>query len=171
MAIINRLSNSYSGITHKAARALYTNCIRPNLTYGAEVWHQQGDHAAWKSMETLQSQALRNVTGAYRGSSSHKVNRIANVEPLGTFLNHLQGAWAARAVRSGNHHIRAFLEAPPSPQHHLWHDGTSPIPTLDSPICRVFHASDAPSEATLSYGDSNDHRSSSCLDLYIFDPA
>ena len=43
LAVLNRISNSHSGITPKAARALYTGCIRPILTYGAETRHAQGD--------------------------------------------------------------------------------------------------------------------------------
>ena len=80
--ILLRLSNSHSGISPKAARALHTGCIGPILTYGAEGWHNQGTNPWDTEIVKVQNQALRAATGAYRGSSVAKVGLIANVEPL-----------------------------------------------------------------------------------------
>ena len=111
-----------------------------------------------------------NLTFVSSTSSSRAVNWIANVEPIELFLDNLQGAWAERAVRTGNPHIQAFLDAPPAPGHHNWDEGRFPRPTLDSPICTSFHISGAHKEQ-LSYGDANDLRVGRCTDLSISDPA
>ena len=98
------------------------------------------------------------------------------MEPLELFLDHLQGSWAARSVKSGDENVKRFLMADPSPGYHQWHDGSTPAPTLDSPICRAFHISDIPAREDpaeplrdLSYGDATDSRTSSVQDLTIFE--
>ena len=169
IAILSRISNSNSGISPKAARQLYTGCIRPMLTYGAEVWYQEGSNLA-RELDSVQREALRKVTGAYRGSSARKVELIANVEPMELYLGHLQGAWAARTLRSADTGIREFLEAEPPTPYQKWNQGRVPRPPLDSAICTAFHASGIPSEAELSYGTPRDHRTFRITDLTIFLP-
>ena len=154
---------------------MYTGCIRPIMTYGAEVWLQQDKSHLWIPLQRLQNSCLRSVTGAYRGSSSTKNNLIANVEPLDAILQDLAASWASRMVKTGDPLVRAFLESPPARLHNPWHDGSTPHPRLDSPISRAFHISDAPPwdppMAPLAYGDSSDTRSARVTNLTIFEPS
>ena len=92
------------------------------------------------------------------------------VEPLDVLLDDLQSSWAARSIRNGDPHVKEFIEAPPAPDFHWWHEGGVPRPTLDSPICASYHISGIPNEG-ISYGDAGDHRTGHCTDLSIFEPS
>jgi len=92
------------------------------------------------------------------------------VEDLNQYLSHLQAAWAARAVRTGDPQVRAWRDSPPAKGSHRWNEANIPFPTLDSPITRAFYSSEAPSDSTLSFGDRTDLRPSNVTNLTIFDP-
>jgi len=80
----------------------------------------------------------------------------------------MQADWAVRAVRTRNQDIRDCLEADPHPfRHHS--DGSLPWTHRNS-IGRAFFLSEAPTEASLSYVDGTDHRTSTLRDLTIFEP-
>ena len=173
LAVLSCISNSNSRISPKAGRSLYTGCIRPILTHGVEIWHSQRN-PPWVEGERIQNRALRRAPRAFRGSSGSKVNLIANVEPLWIFLDHLQVAWPAHAIQTCGKLIRTHLEGKPACGFQWWHDGSSPDPILDSPICRSFHISEIPPwdppQNPLSYGNRENLRTAKVLDLSIFNP-
>lgn len=49
-------------------------------------------------------------------------------------LDDLAQCWAARALATGNKHIRAILDHKPAHGHLWWHDTSTPFPDLDTPI-------------------------------------
>ena len=63
-------------------------------------------------MRTLEYKALKNITGAYNGSSQVKLGRIAQVEPLEDKLDDQLISWAARSIRSGDPLIRSLADQP-----------------------------------------------------------
>jgi len=103
--VMSRLSNSNGGIS---PRALYTCAIRPILTWGAELWNGPHTTLSISAMERVEYTALRKITGAYRGSSKVKLGQIPAVETLKIKLD---DSWAARSLRTGDRHIREFLDA------------------------------------------------------------
>jgi len=63
----------------------------------------------------------------------------------------------AKAISTGDPHIRDFLEDPPQ-GFPPWHDGTGgPQSTLESPISAAFHLTAISSPEKISWGDSHSH--------------
>ena len=111
-------------------------------------------------MHKLEYQALRKITGAYHGSSHGDLAYIAAIEPLERKLDDHSVSWFARSVRTGDQHIRQFLEAPPAPLCSRWEHGKdlysrTPHEDLDGPICAAARLRTADPDQ-LSYGDRDD---------------
>lgn len=151
MNVLLRLGNSNKGMSPRALRSMYTGLIRPIFLWGAELW----DQANTSQMEHIEYQALRKICGAYQGSSKIKLGLIANIEPLESKLSDLRNCWAARAVRTGDTHIREML----SPHHHP-----------HNIIKRVFRAATAFELDNLSFGNSNYSNPSSLTLNVLYDP-
>ena len=138
--------------------------VRTIFTYASDVWHDptkvQDFDNKYKAMKSIEYKALRKITGGYHGSNHLKLAAIAAVEPLERKLDNISVAWFARSIRTGDRHIREFLEAPTAPNFHRWDDGKDlysrdPATDLDSPICAAARLS-ATDGNQLSYGN-RDH--------------
>jgi len=58
-------------------------------------------------MQGTEYQAVRKITGVYRGSSHWKLGKIGAVEPLQTKLGDLSIAWAARHLKTRGRQMRS----------------------------------------------------------------
>jgi len=166
--VMKRLGNSNGGMSPSALRALYTGMIRPIFTWGAELWlHQPGNFNAFQRLEY---QALRKITGAYHGASHEKLGFIANIEPIQTKLTDMGACWAAKAIATGDPHIRSSLEGPPK-DFPPWHNGTGgPQSTLESPISAAFHLTAISSPEEISWGNAQIHRQGQLLRITLLQP-
>ncbi|KAF8422182.1 hypothetical protein EV426DRAFT_706328 [Tirmania nivea] len=121
----------------RALRSLYTGCICQIFSWSTELWYRPTKlHPSVADIVRLEYQALRKICDSSHGSSATKLGHIANVEPLEVKLQDICISWAARAVRTGNQHIRAALrKAQFPPLGSIIH---FPIP---DPILSAFHSS------------------------------
>lgn len=126
LGAMTRLGNSNGGLSPSAVRDVYTGPIRPISTWGEELWN--GNHNLRapniQRMVRLEDQALKIISIAYHGASQPKLGWIAGVEPLQIKLDDISVSWAARAVRTGDPHIRAMLSQKPPEGWTSWHDGS-----------------------------------------------
>jgi len=166
---MRRLGNSNGGISPTAMRSLYTGMIRPIFTWGAEVGlHNPPNYSAFKRLEY---QALRKVTGAYHGASQEKLGYIANVEPIQAKLTDMGACWAAKAISTGDPHIRSFLHDQPQ-GFPPWHDGTKgPQSFLEAPIPAAFHLSAITDPDGISWGNNSDNRQGNLLHITLLQPS
>jgi len=156
--VMRRLGNSQGRMSPSALRALYTGMIRPIFTWGAELWLHRLELENFSTFQRLEYQAFRKITGAYHEASHAKLGLITNIEPIQTKLADMGACWAAKAIATGDPHIRGFLEDHP---HGFppWHDGTGgPQATLESPITAAFHLTAIASPEEISWGDAQSHR-------------
>ena len=78
-------------------RAAYTGMVRAIASWGVEIgWWRQREYR--NEMTVLQNAALRKALGAVKGSSGRKVNAIATVEDLETFVRAATGRFLARTL-------------------------------------------------------------------------
>ena len=166
--VMKRLGNSHGGMSPLALKALYTGMVRPIFTWGAELWlHRPG---SYNTFQRLEYQALRKITGAYHGASHEKLGLIANIEPIQSKLTDMGVCWAAKAIATGDPHIRAFLEDSPR-GFPAWHDGTGgPQPILESPISAAFHLTAIASPEEISWGDAQSHRQGQLRQISLLQP-
>ena len=122
-----------TGMSPQGMRALYTGAIRTIFKCG---WNCLGIEHALESMKRVEYQALRKITGAYHGSSHERAPNITHTEPLEIKLDDMSISWEARSLRTGDPHIRGFLQEDRS-----WHDCRAPplVPSRSSPIAEAFH--------------------------------
>ena len=94
MLAMTRLGASTWGATFAKARQIYCMVVRPALTYRASVWHTRGPSGKLagkeRRLETLQNRGLRNITGAFKRTSTATLEAEAYVSPIATQLNKLQ---------------------------------------------------------------------------------
>lgn len=113
---------------------------------------------------------MRNITGAYQGSSHERLGWIANAEPLQAKLDDISRAWAAQSLRTGDPHICKLLDKSPMPAYSPWHDGGIPHCPRDSPISDAFYLT-AIEPQERSYEDREETSTTPLIDLTIMDPA
>ena len=71
--------------------------IRTIAAWGAELgW--RGQHNWKEAMTKLQYQSLRKCTGAVRGSKRDKVDKIAAVESVKTFMSAAQARFLSKSM-------------------------------------------------------------------------
>lgn len=94
MLAMTRLGASTWGATFAKARQIYCMVVRPAMTYGASVWHKRGDGGKLagkeRRLELLQNKGLRNITGAFKRTSTASLEAEAFVPPISIQLNKLQ---------------------------------------------------------------------------------
>ena len=71
-------------------------------------------------MKHLEYKVLRQVCGAYHGSSHTKLLATSAVESLKDKLDDLSICWAACSLCTGNPHIRQSLESKPATGKNMW---------------------------------------------------
>lgn len=105
MLAMNRLGASTWGATFSKARTIYTSVVRPALTYAASIWHRRGKHGRLagreRRLEIMQNQALRNISGAFKKTSTRTIEAETYIPPIGLTLNRLQDQTTLRLHQSG----------------------------------------------------------------------
>ena len=111
---MHRLQTSHQEIAPVASRSLYCGVIQSIVTYGCEQYTGTNTpHTV--EMLRLEYRMRRRMRSALHGSSHGKLAAIIAIELRQVFIPDRSAAWAARAVRIENQHIRRFLELPPLP--------------------------------------------------------
>lgn len=124
----------------------------------------------YNAFRRLEYQALRRITGAYHGASHAKLGYIANVEPIQAKLTDMGARWAARAISTGDPHVRGFLQDKPR-GFPAWHDGTGgPQAALEAPIPATFHLTNIQIPEEISWGNREDHRRGNLLHITLLQP-
>jgi hypothetical protein len=82
-----RISASTWGPSFASARLIYSAVVRPTMMYGAQVWgvRNDGEPAAITLLQPLravQNKCLRNITGAYRRTSTAAIERETDIIPI-----------------------------------------------------------------------------------------
>lgn len=105
MLALSRLGASTWGATFSRARTIYTSVVRPAMTYAASIWHVRGKNGglagAERRLELLQNQGLRNVSGAFKKTSTRTLEAETYVPPIGNVLNRLQDQATLRLHHTG----------------------------------------------------------------------
>jgi len=79
-------------------------------------------------------------------------------------------SWAAKAIATGDPHIRAFLEALPQ-GFPPWHCGTGgPQSSLEAPIPAAFHLTAVSIPEEISWGNAQAHHQGQLLQITLFQP-
>lgn len=105
---LNRLGASTWGATFAKARQIYKTIVRPAITYSAPVWHQRsagGKPASKeKKLEILQNNSLRNITGAFKRTSTETLEKETFIPPIHITLDELQDRTVLRHRETGRTH-------------------------------------------------------------------
>jgi len=81
MNIMRKLAGTHWGANEKILKTVYQGTVRPHLEYGSSSWmtaaksHQQ-------TMDKVQNQALRIITGAMRSTPIDKMEQTTGIPPL-----------------------------------------------------------------------------------------
>ncbi|KAH9522270.1 hypothetical protein DERF_005857 [Dermatophagoides farinae] len=80
-ALFNFCKNTY-GINTKKRQNLYKGLIRPQLTYGSEIWFKHITKKQVKKLESAQHTILRHSIMGYRTISKACTTLLTKIEPL-----------------------------------------------------------------------------------------
>jgi hypothetical protein len=95
------LAASTWGVDLHMARQVYTAVVRPAIVYGAPIWHTpspmpgQPQGLATK-LATIQNQALRRVTGAYKATPTRRLELEALIPPLHLYIDSITARYQER---------------------------------------------------------------------------
>lgn len=104
---------------------------------------------------------------AYHGSAHDNLGPIANVESIEDKLRDPGAFWAAKAIWTGDPHIRDILSHTPTGFPH-WHDGTGgPQLEHETPMSAAFHLTSATDPEEISWSNSTDHREGDLLKITL----
>jgi hypothetical protein len=86
------LAASTWGVDLHAARLVYKAVVRPALAYGAPIWHTPSPkpdrpQGIAPKLATIQNQALRKVTGAYKATPTRRLELEAMVPPIHLYMD------------------------------------------------------------------------------------
>jgi hypothetical protein len=101
---MQRITASTWGTTFRKARLLYTAIIRPTLTHGCRVWGagENGKPLAAKhikSLEKVQNQCLRAITGGYKRTPARILEREADIPPIAEYIKTTALTQAHKAIQ------------------------------------------------------------------------
>ena len=82
LAILRKLSGTTWGATGKILKNVYQQGIRPHLEYGSTSWGTGASDSALKTLDRVQNQALRIITGAMRSTPITQMEKLTNIQPL-----------------------------------------------------------------------------------------
>ncbi|XP_056000382.1 uncharacterized protein LOC125675120 [Ostrea edulis] len=81
LSIMGKLSGTNWGANEKILKSVYQGNVRPHLEYGSSSW-MTAAKTHLQTLDKVQNQALRIITGAMKSTPIHSMEEITNITPL-----------------------------------------------------------------------------------------
>ena len=126
------LGNSMRGLSCMAWRHIFSSIILPILTYGSNVWFTDVNQKSYlQVLQVAQNEACRKLTGVFRTTPTHLVQKLLAIPPIRFRLRHL--------LRTAHTRLATL---PPScaihsPQLHRKAASPPPFIEIDPPLAEI----------------------------------
>lgn len=112
MRSITSLTHSTWGATFHKARMLYSAIVRPSITYGSQIWAQEGQKGkiperVVQPLRKIQNRCLRTITGAYKSTSQKALEHETATLPMEIYLKYRRVQHAGLSL---NQPVRKIIE-------------------------------------------------------------
>ncbi|XP_048778819.2 uncharacterized protein LOC125682098 [Ostrea edulis] len=81
LSIMRKLAGTNWGTNEKILKSVYQGNVRPHLEYGSTSW-MTAAKTHLQTLDKVQNQALRIITGAMKSTPIHSMEEITNITPL-----------------------------------------------------------------------------------------
>ena len=109
LALLRKLAGSTWGANERTLRTVYEGSIRPHLEYGSAAWSTTAK-TNLQTMDKVQNQALRLITGALRSSPIQAMEKATGIQPLQDRLKAKTAIQAERYKCHESHPMKSKLE-------------------------------------------------------------
>jgi hypothetical protein len=108
---LQRLGNTQKGLTTQATRQLYTACVSSIADYGIQLWWGKKKNCLLREYKQLQSAALRQILGAFKGSPTKAMEIEAAILPVSLRAEKLCYQYAIRVLSfAKDHPVRKAIQ-------------------------------------------------------------
>ena len=107
--VMRKLAGTNWGANEKILKQVYQSTVRPHLEYGASAW-MTAAQAHQNTLEKVQNQALRIITGSMRSTPIAKMEQVTGLPPLKTRWKSKAMAQYTKVKALGDHPMHSRAE-------------------------------------------------------------